>query len=161
MTNDLHQTIGSPPSSTPTNSILSEGMRLDNYLLKRRLGCGGMGEVWLADEMLRDTARQEKVLRQVVIKIVPRDVQNTTEEMERVSDSFDLIQGLNHTNICPLYGLKTDPVIGYYLVMKYIHGVLIQILSRLIANADWPISGKANTTVRLPIIPRRSVSSRI
>ncbi|MDR2762287.1 MAG: SUMF1/EgtB/PvdO family nonheme iron enzyme [Planctomycetaceae bacterium] len=93
----------------------------DCYVLRKLLGQGGMGQVWLADEMFVQNG-EEQILRQVCIKIVPPEVQHSDEEMQRVKDIFQQTHILHHTNICPLYALKIDERHGFYLVMKYING---------------------------------------
>jgi ankyrin repeat protein len=91
------------------------------YILRKLLGQGGMGQVWLADETFTQNDK-EQFLRQVCIKIVPPEVQHTEAEMQRVKDVFQQTHILHHTNICPVYGLKFDGQHGFYLVMKYIQG---------------------------------------
>lgn len=89
-----------------------------NLEMLKPLGRGGMGEVWLANEL----DKSQKFVRQVVVKIVPRDVQNASEEMERVQESFHTVQALQHAHVCPLYRMDKDDEYGYFIVMKYIAG---------------------------------------
>ena len=88
-----------------------------NFKLERLLGSGGMGQVWLASESQAGTE-----LRKVVCKIVPKAVQDESEEMQKFVDNFNLTKDLNHENICPLYGLYRDLTVGWFLAMGYADG---------------------------------------
>lgn len=88
-----------------------------NYRLVKLLGEGGMGQAWLAEEIERDT-----VLRFVVCKIIPMAVQLNSSEMRKVETVFNLTRSLNHTNICPLYGMRSDPEFGWFFVMGHAKG---------------------------------------
>jgi len=76
-----------------------------------------MGQAWLAEEIERDT-----VLRFVVCKIIPMAVQLNSSEMRKVETVFNLTRSLNHTNICPLYGMRSDPEFGWFFVMGHAKG---------------------------------------
>lgn len=100
-----------------TPEKLTPGMFLGkekNYRLEKFLGAGGMGYAWLAAE-IEDGVE----LRKVVCKVLPAMVQREKAEMEKVLKTFHLVQPLSHPNICPIYGLKSDPVCGYFFVMGY------------------------------------------
>lgn len=92
-----------------------------NYQLVRLLGEGGMGQAWLAEEIVRN-----KVLRPVVCKILPADVQTDPYELQKVEALFQLTRTLNHTNICPLYGMEFDPEFGWFFVMGCAEGVSLR-----------------------------------
>jgi formylglycine-generating enzyme required for sulfatase activity len=121
MNNDNAPTnVNSLPAVQYTDD-LQPGRRFgDVYILVRKLGKGGMGECWQAEEY--STPNRDGRSRSVVIKIVPTDVQNAEDEMERVEDVFYATEKLSHPNICPVYALKRDEFYGHYLVMRYIDG---------------------------------------
>lgn len=101
---------------------LSPGDKLsDSYVLRVRLGRGGMGEIWKAEELSNG-----KFLRHVVIKVVAPDIQNAELELKRIEEMFQKIHSLQHQHICPMYAMKEDPVYGYFIVMKFIDGVTLQ-----------------------------------
>jgi eukaryotic-like serine/threonine-protein kinase len=55
------------------NSKLPPGARLGHYEIKSQLGAGGMGDVYLAQDMKLD--------RRVGLKILPSDVASNQERM--------------------------------------------------------------------------------
>lgn len=108
------------PGTSSTSSVLAPGMLLGehkNFRLEKYLGAGGMGQVWLATEI-----RAGLEIRQVVCKIVFRSVQNDQAALEKVLRQFQLTRDLVHQNICPVYGLESDPVHGLFFVMAYADG---------------------------------------
>jgi len=122
MSDDKYQTIGNDSESDDGDSRdrLAAGTVLGgDYELVQQLGRGGMGVVWEAKELAAD--------RLVALKFVPRDLQRFETEMQRVRQTFTKIHTLQHQHICPMYGLKNDPQLGYYLVMKWLTGVSLDV----------------------------------
>ncbi|MDR0392528.1 MAG: serine/threonine protein kinase [Planctomycetaceae bacterium] len=87
------------------------------FRLERLLGRGGMGEAWKAFDQVAN--------RQVVVKFVPKEVQNVKRAVEMVRDSFQRIHLLQHQHICPVYSLSNDDEHGLFVVMKYVNGVTL------------------------------------
>ena len=86
---------------------LLPGTMLGPYRIERRLGEGGMGDVYKA----RDT----RLGRDVAIKIAKREFSG------RFQREAQAISALNHPHICTLYDVGPD-----YLVMEYIEGTPIR-----------------------------------
>ena len=84
--------IGEPLSLSdlPTAGVLAGGGealgRVDRYVLRRRLGEGGFGAVYLAD----DTVAQIPV----ALKTMPGQIANNPGELERMRENFALVQKL-------------------------------------------------------------------
>jgi len=70
-----------------------------HYEVLRKLGEGGMGEVWLA----RDT----KLEREVALKLLPEELASDPERMARFEREAKVLASLNHPNIATLFGLET------------------------------------------------------
>jgi len=118
--NDIYATLTSPEEDDAYDESLGlqPGDLLGgNFELTERVGSGAMGEVWLAREQVKG-----EYSRDVVVKIVPKDIQNAEVEIERVRTTFLTIQALQHAHICPVYYLGNDDRFGYFLVMKHIAG---------------------------------------
>ena len=88
-----------------------------NFRLCRKIGEGGMGQTWLAEELAGG-----EVTRSVVLKILSRELQRNAGAMNEVRRVFDLTASLNHSHICPLHGRFRDPDLGDFLVMAYADG---------------------------------------
>ncbi len=71
--------------------------RLGNYRLIERIGAGGMGEVWRAEDT--------KLLRHVAIKILPPQLALDAEWKERFLREARAIAQLNHPNIATIYSI--------------------------------------------------------
>ena len=105
--------------------LTSEMVIANEYVLLKCLGQGGMGQAWLAEQIGVRQHEDEDVPR-FVLKIVPRDVQNDSIEMERVRTSYLQHVRLKHPNICTLHPLKQDDRFGWVLVMEYVPGVTLR-----------------------------------
>src|SRR6202043_681049 len=85
-----------------------EGTSLGRYRLGRRLGRGGMSEVYLAHDELMN--------REVAVKGVSS---THTAYIERFQPEAEAIGRLQHDQILPAYDLGEQPP-WHYLVMPYI-----------------------------------------
>ncbi len=64
-----------------------------------KLGAGGMGEVWRAED--------EKLGREVALKVLPADVADDGDRLARLEREAKVLASLNHPNIAMLFGLET------------------------------------------------------
>ena len=74
------------------------GFRLGSYEIIGALGAGGMGEVY--------RARDIKLLREVAIKVLPRECQSDASRLARFEREARLMASLNHPNIGAIYSLE-------------------------------------------------------
>ena len=100
------------------NDTSQEELLAGRFVLKSLLGRGGMGEVWLADDSMRED--------EVVIKVLPTELREDPVELARVRENFRRVNALHHNHICPLYDMGEDKGYGCFLVMKYIPGVTLK-----------------------------------
>jgi hypothetical protein len=87
--------------------------RLLHYELLRKLGQGGMGAVYLAEDTLAD--------RKVAIKVLPRDMARDVESMKRFHREADAMGRLNHVNIVRAFSMAEDQG-RHFFVMEYCEG---------------------------------------
>lgn len=119
--------------------MLQNGDKIDHFEIIRRLGAGGMGEVFLA----RDT----RLNREVALKILHADFLGDDERRQRFMREARSAAGISHPNVAAIYdlGQGTDPQTGqelHYIVMEYIAG---QSLSDYLKNSP----GDIKTLIRL------------
>src|SRR5262245_59122694 len=74
---------------------LTIGTKLGRYEIRSRLGAGGMGEVYLAQDTRLD--------RKVALKILPDEVAADPDRMRRFVQEAKAASGLNHPNIITIY----------------------------------------------------------
>ena len=98
--------LESPPAAFGADRALStvtpalvQGQRLGPYVIAERLGAGGMGEVFRA----QDT----RLRRDVAIKILPSALTSNHERLVRFEREARHLASLNHPNIGAIYGLET------------------------------------------------------
>jgi serine/threonine protein kinase len=74
------------------------GKMLGHYRVGEQLGRGGMGEVYLADDISLD--------RKVALKFLPDEFIGDAERMARFEREAKLLASLNHPNIAAIFGLE-------------------------------------------------------
>ena len=93
---------------------VNEGSVVDGrYRVLRRIGSGGMADVWLAE----DTHLQ----RQVALKVLHRRFAQDREFVERFRREAESAAGLQHPNIVAVYD-RGEFEGTYYIAMQYIEG---------------------------------------
>jgi serine/threonine-protein kinase len=96
-------------------STLRPGTRLGPYELLRRLGAGGMAEVWLA-------RRADGAFKREVALKVPMLAQLRADLEQRFARERDIVASLEHPNIARLYDAGVDAAGLPYLSMEYVQG---------------------------------------
>jgi TolB-like protein len=92
---------------------LSPNQRLGSYEIVCTLGAGGMGEVY--------RARDERLGRDVALKILPPEVTNEAGRLERFDREARAIAALNHPNIVTIYSTEHVGDIRF-LTMELVDG---------------------------------------
>lgn len=89
------------------------GKTLNNYRVISLLGAGGMGEVYLAEDI--------KLGRQVAIKKLPPHFSENSERKKRFLREARAISALNHPNIITVYGIEETENLEF-IVTEFIDG---------------------------------------
>src|SRR5437764_6486727 len=95
-TNPRVKTPASGASQVAHSAIgLAPGTRLGHYVIQRKLGEGGMGEVYQAID--------ERLQRPVAIKIPPAELTGDEYARKRFEWEAQAASALNHPNIVTIY----------------------------------------------------------
>jgi WD40 repeat protein/serine/threonine protein kinase len=89
------------------------GRIVKGYELRRLIGEGGFGAVYLAHQRL--------IGREVAVKIILPQYANQPDFIRRFETEAQLVARLEHPHIVPLYDYWREPS-GAYLVMRYLRG---------------------------------------
>ena len=84
------------------------------YRIVRKLGEGGMGAVWLAEDILLDR-------RRVAIKTLPAHIVNDRQASERLRREAQISLQLNHQNLAAVRAFEVNNNQPYF-VMDYVEG---------------------------------------
>jgi len=103
------RTIGSKPSDA--------GLVIGHYHLIQKIGEGGMGEVWLAEQ-------KEPVRRRVAIKLIKAGM-DTREVVARFESERQALALMDHPAIAKVFDAGSTPQRAPYFVMEYVAGVPI------------------------------------
>jgi serine/threonine-protein kinase len=92
---------------------LATGTKLGRYEIRSKIGEGGMGEVYLAQDTKLD--------RKVALKILPADVAARPDRMKRFVQEAKAASALNHPSIITIYEIdKTDSI--NFIATEFIDG---------------------------------------
>jgi eukaryotic-like serine/threonine-protein kinase len=95
-----------------------EAKKLGQYNLVRKLGSGGMGEVWLAEHQL--------LRRQCAIKTIRASQAGDPLTLQRFEREVQAMAGLTHWNSVEIYDYGHAADGTFYYVMEYLPGLTLQ-----------------------------------
>src|SRR2546422_7538444 len=96
---------------------LPAGAKLGRYEIRSKLGEGGMGEVYLAQDTKLD--------RKVALKILPADLATNHDRMRRFVQEAKAASALNHPNIITIHEIEeTDS--DHFIATEFIDGFTLR-----------------------------------
>ena len=107
---------------------LSPGVALSHYRIIGTLGAGGMGEVYLAEDLKLD--------RRVAIKVLAASFSSDPDRLRRFLREAKTTSALNHPHIAQIYEIGEEEGASF-LVLEYIEG---DTLRDMINQGPLPVS---------------------
>ncbi len=105
---------------TKTHVVLSQGTMVSSYRILSKVGAGGMGEVFLAEDT--------RLNRKVALKFLPTHLIEKEEVRSRFVRETQALAKLNHPNIVAIHDVSEFNGRPYY-VMEYIEGKVLHHLA--------------------------------
>lgn len=119
---------------------LDNRLTLGNFRILKKLGQGGMGTVFLAEDTLAG--------RQVALKLLPRKYSADQEFISRFRREARAAGQLNHPNIVSAYSIGEERG-SYYLAMEYCDGETLHDKIQREEILDWEIAFEITRQVAL------------
>jgi eukaryotic-like serine/threonine-protein kinase len=94
-----------------------DGSKVSHYRILEKIGAGGMGEVYLAEDM--------KLGRKVAIKILSEEYTTNKDRLHRFEQEAAAASNLNHPNILTIHEVGTDDG-HHFIATEYIDGVTLR-----------------------------------
>jgi serine/threonine-protein kinase len=116
MTKGVEQHPAGPPPAPPTEAVPPvdlTGRTLGDYRVLRRLGAGGMGQVYLAEQL--------SLQRRVALKILKAELAADPVALQRFEREAVAVARLTHANVVQVY--QTGAADGvHYMALEYVEG---------------------------------------
>src|SRR3982751_2073292 len=96
---------------------LTPGTKFGRYEIRSKIGEGGMGEVYLAEDV--------RLQRKVALKILPTELATNKDRMRRFEQEARAAAALNHPNIAHIYEIGDSDGVNF-IAMEFIDGATLR-----------------------------------
>ncbi|MBM4169120.1 MAG: hypothetical protein FJ215_08185 [Ignavibacteria bacterium] len=113
------------------------GQTFSHYTILEKLGAGGMGIVYRAEDI--------KLKRTVALKFLPKGLEAHEPERARFLQEAQAAAALNHPNICTIHDIAAEGD-DQFIVMEYVDGVTLR---SKIADGRLQIAGAVQFAIQI------------
>lgn len=113
------------------------GRTLSHFRITAKIGAGGMGEVYRAEDT--------KLKREVALKVLPPELAGSQERLERFQREAEALAALDHPNIVTIYSVEQAEGVNF-LTMQLVEG---KPLSEIIPPQGMPLDKISEVAVPL------------
>jgi tRNA A-37 threonylcarbamoyl transferase component Bud32 len=121
--------VSSSSTSSSDGRFLPGTLLAERYRIIAKLGQGGMGEVYRANDVVLN--------QEVALKFLPPDVTDNPQALDRFRNEVRIARQVSHPNVCRVYDL--GEINGQlFLSMEYVDGEDLGVLLRRIGRLPEP-----------------------
>jgi serine/threonine protein kinase/TolB-like protein/Flp pilus assembly protein TadD len=103
-----------------SRGAVRQGQLIGRYRVHSLLGSGGMGDVYLAEDL--------RLERKVALKLLPEDLSSDQDRLRRFEQEARTASALSHPNVCVVYEIAETEIAGdardirRFIAMEYVAG---------------------------------------
>ncbi|MGD9857798.1 MAG: serine/threonine-protein kinase [Planctomycetaceae bacterium] len=113
----MSETTAQPQDGSSSSAINAPARTLGEFRLLRKLGQGGMAEVWLAE--------QTSLERRVALKLLKKESMQDPKSVARFQREAASAGGLNHPNIVQVHVVGEEGG-QHYIAQEYVKGITLR-----------------------------------